>query len=368
MTLKTALPHSFLPMHRTASVRRTLTAVALPAALAMLVTGCTKKPIDDATLTTNVQSALSADAVIGKQPVQVAVQGGIVTLTGNVSDDTAKQVAAQDAARVAGVKEVVDSMTVAGVAVAPTITEAAPAASSSSASPAPPPMPRPTTPAERAAIANHQPLPQPLPPALVASAPQQPLVKTVHVAAGRVIPIRITESLSSETTQPGTTFHGVVTHEVDADGMLAIPAGSAVTGTVTDAKDAGHYKGNSLLSLTLDSIRIRGERVHVVTDAYSVEGKGRGKNTAEKIGGGAAVGAILGGIFGGGKGAAIGAAAGGGGGAVVQGVTRGQQVSIPSETVLHFHTIDPIAVQTTEVPYPDQNPDAAPSEPTLQPR
>jgi hypothetical protein len=160
----------------------------------------------------------------------------------------------------------------------------------------------------------------------------------------------------------------VVTHEVDADGLLAIPAGSTVIGTVTDSKDATHYKGSSRLAITLDSVRIRGQRIALATDAYALEGKGRGKNTAEKIGGGAAIGAVLGGIFGGGKGAAIGAAAGGGGGAVVQGVTRGQQVSIPSETVVHFHTSAPIAVQTSEMPYPDQNRDAAPHEPTLQPR
>ena len=76
-------------------------------------------------------------------------------------------------------------------------------------------------------------------------------------------------------------------------------------------------------------------------------GEGRGKNTAEKVGGGAAVGAILGGIFGGGKGAAIGAAAGGGVGAGANTVTRGQQVQIPSETVVRFKLSDPIIVHVT---------------------
>jgi hypothetical protein len=82
-----------------------------------------------------------------------------------------------------------------------------------------------------------------------------------------------------------------------------------------------------------------------------VEGNGRGKNTAEKIGGGAAVGAILGGIFGGGRGAAIGAGAGAGGGAIVQGATRGQQVRIPSETIIRFRTEAPFSVRTAELPY-----------------
>jgi hypothetical protein len=84
-----------------------------------------------------------------------------------------------------------------------------------------------------------------------------------------------------------------------------------------------------------------------VTDAYDKQGAGRGKNTALKTGGGAAVGAILGGLLGGGKGAAIGAASGGGLGAGVNGVTKGQQVQIPTETLVTFHLQSPISVTTS---------------------
>src|SRR5436309_2503567 len=111
-----------------------LTGVCL---FAFSLAGC-NKPITDAELTTNVQAALKQDTAISQQPVRIAVQNGVVTLTGNVSDDTASTVAAQDAARVKGVKEVVDQLTVAGINVAPTVT-----------SPAAPTQARQTTPAER---------------------------------------------------------------------------------------------------------------------------------------------------------------------------------------------------------------------------
>ena len=75
---------------------------------------------------------------------------------------------------------------------------------------------------------------------------------------------------------------------------------------------------------------------------------GRGKNTAAKTGGGAALGAIIGALAGGGKGAAIGAVTGGGVGAGVNGVTRGQQVQIPSETLVSFHLQSPISVTTSK--------------------
>jgi hypothetical protein len=297
-------------------------------------TGCSKKAVPDPTLAANVKSALTADSSISQQPVQVAVQSGVVTLTGNVSDDTASSVAAQDAAKVSGVKEVVNDLTVAGISVPPTVT-----------SPATPTYARPATAQEQTAIAQNQPLPAP---PENAPAPPEPVFHDITVPAGKEISIRLTEELDSATTQTGTPIHGVVTHQVVSDGYVVIPAGAAVSGTVIDAKDAGHYKGNSILSIEFTSLRRRGNLIAISTDPYTVEGKGRGKNSVEKIGGGAAIGAVLGGIFGGGKGAAIGAAAGGGGGAVVQGVTHGQQVTIQSESVIRFHLANPITVHTAE--------------------
>lgn len=308
--------------------------------VAGMLSGCSK-PITDAQLTTNVQTALKQDTAISQQPVRVAVQNGVVTLTGNVTDDTASSVAAQDAARVKGVKEVVDQLTVAGIQVAPTVT-----------SPTAPTKPRQTTAAERQTIAQGKPLAAAAAPetSQAPPPPPEPTYRDVTAPAGTVIPIRITEALSSETAQDGQPFNGVVTHEVVHDGMVIIPAGSAVSGRVVAAKDAGHFKGHSELSVELTAVRRHGTLLNVATDPYTVEGKNRGKNSVEKVGGGAAIGAVLGGIFGGGKGAGIGALAGGGGGAVLQGVTRGQQVQIPSESLIRFHLARPLTVRTSEAP------------------
>jgi hypothetical protein len=334
--------------HLLPTLRRTSLAFA---ALALLSFAGCKKTVDDPTLTTNVKSALSADAAVAQQPIQVAVQAGVVTLTGNVSDSTASAVAAEDAAKVAGVKEVVNSLTVAGLAVAPTIV-----------SPTAPTVARPTTHQERVAIRQGQFLP---PPPENAPAPPQPTFHDVTVPAGRDIAIRITETLDSQTTQSGTPFNGVTVREIDADGYVAIPAGSAVSGNVLDAKDATHFKGSSFLSIQLTAIRRHGQLINIATDPYEVQGKGRGVNSAEKIGGGAAVGALLGGIFGGGKGAAIGAGAGAGGGAILQGATRGQQVSIPSESVIRFRLASPFTVHTAEAA---SNEDPNDGPPALQQR
>ncbi len=305
-------------------------------ALCLGFSGC-NHPVSDADLTNNVHAAIAADPAIKQQPVQIAVQKGVVTLTGNVSDDTASTVAAVDAAKVKGVKEVVNSLTVAGIQVAPTVT-------SSTA----PDQPRQTTPAERQAIAQGQPVPAPN--SAAPPAPPAPTYRDITAPAGTVVPVRITEHLDSETAQDGERFNGVVTHEVIHDGMVIIPAGSAVSGRVVAAKDAGHYKGHSLLSIELTAVRRHGQLIPISTDAYTEEGKNRGKNSVEKIGGGAAIGALVGGLLGHGKGAAIGALAGGGGGAAVQGFTRGQQVSIPSESLIRFRLTRPLTVRTAEEP------------------
>jgi hypothetical protein len=132
-----------------------------------------------------------------------------------------------------------------------------------------------------------------------------------------------------------------------ADGLVAIRQGAGVTGRVSAVQEAAHYKGNSLLTIELVSINRNGDSIAVSSQPYSVEGKGRGKNTAAKVGGGAAIGAIIGAIAGGGKGAAIGSAAGAGVGAGANTVTRGEQVKIPSESLVNFQTTNTLAVRVS---------------------
>ncbi len=337
----------------------------LALSLSLVLSGCKSHPAptDDASLNTRVQTALSSDQNLGGQSIQASVASGVVTLNGNVSSDTARAIASQDAAQVAGVRTVVNNLVVAPPAPAPSAAVALPSpppsparaqqkakkpAAIAKASPPPPPPPAPIVrntpaPAPQPApfIAQEQPAPPP---------PPQPVVHRITLSPGFAIPVRITQTLDSATTQIGDKFTGAIVSDLVVDGMVVLPQGTPVTGHVDDVKNATHFKGSSLLTISLNSIDRKGEHVDILTDGYTRQGEGRGKNTAEKVGGGAAVGAILGGILGGGKGAAIGAAAGGGVGAGAQGVTRGQQVQIPSETVVRFKLSDSVVIRVTTNP------------------
>lgn len=324
-----------------------------PLGLVLGLAGC-QHTVSDAALHSGVQNALASDPSIRQQPVQVAVQNGVVTLSGNVSDETASNVAAQDAAKVKGVKQVVNSLQVAGSPTAGTQvagaqvgnTQVAPAVTTPDA-PVPSSGPSRTAVPPRSSSATSTAPPSP---------PPAPITREVTAPAGTTIPVRITETLQSQTATDGEPFNGVVTQEIVHGGLVVLPAGTPVSGRVVASKDAGHFKGNSELSLELTSARRHGEVIPLSTGVYTLEGKGRGKNTAEKVGGGAAIGAVLGGIFGGGKGAGIGALAGGGGGTVLQGVTRGQQVSVRSESVIRFRLTRPLTVADAEKPSGDVSP------------
>jgi len=329
-------------------------APAAAIALALTLAGCKSSTpaTDDASLNTQVQSRLSSDQNLAGQPIQASVSSGVVTLNGSVFSDSARTIASGDIAQIPGVKTVVNNLMVAPpppVAGVTPMMAPIPAQKPSKPSPAvsaPLPQPAPVVrnapapqyaaqPAPAPAVAQTPPPPPP---------PPAPVAHDITLPAGTAIPVRITQTLDSATTQTGDKFTGAIASDIIVDGMVVLPQGTPVTGHVDEAHDAAHFKGSASLVISLTSISRKGERIEVATDAYTKQGEGRGKNTAEKVGGGAAVGAILGGILGGGKGAAIGAAAGGGVGAGANTVTRGQQVQIPSETVVRFRLSDAIIV------------------------
>jgi hypothetical protein len=174
---------------------------------------------------------------------------------------------------------------------------------------------------------------------------RDPTLKPMVVDAGTVIIVTMDQSISSKTNNPGDYFDASVAAPVMAHGKQVIPLGARASGTVTDAKSAGRFKGGAELGVTLDSVTVNNKTYQIQTTAVEESGKGRGKRTAEGAGGGAAVGAIIGAIAGGGKGAAIGAGAGAGAGTAGAAFTGNRDIAISAETKLSFKLTEPLEIR-----------------------
>ena len=89
--------------------------VALTAAL-LFAAACAQS---DAGITTKVKSKLAADDTVKAYQIDVDTKNKVVTLSGNVDSQAAKEMAVTLARGTAGVSDVVDNITVAGAAPAP---------------------------------------------------------------------------------------------------------------------------------------------------------------------------------------------------------------------------------------------------------
>jgi BON domain len=336
-----------------------------------LAAGCSHAP-NDAALVTSIQSQMFADSRLKNANLQVTADKGEITLAGSVPDDAAHLDAYKIASQTPGVTKVNDQMTV-------EVAQAAPASLA---------PPRPLKPAhveklarrethkekthhkkhapeqDQAQYADNNPSPAPadatqepppqqqdqnLPPApqpaaALAPPPPPPQPVPMEIAAGTTLTIRMIDGVDSSVNQPGEIFRASLENPIVSGDRVVVPKGADVYTRLVSSSSAGKFAGKSELHLELVKLDFRGKSYPLVSDTYSVSGSSRGKNTAEKVGGGAVIGAIIGAIAGGGKGAAIGAGVGGAGGGVYQAATHGQQVRIPSETKLDFQLDQPLTV------------------------
>jgi hypothetical protein len=158
----------------------------------------------------------------------------------------------------------------------------------------------------------------------------------VTVPAGTRISVRTIDAIDSTKNHVGDRFQASLEEPLIVDDNVVAAKGADVYGRLEESKETGTFTGRSELKVALTGIVVDGETVPLVTGDYELTGKSKGASTAKRTVGGAAIGSIIGAIAGGGKGAAIGAGTGAGLGAGSEIITKGEQVKIPSETLLDF--------------------------------
>lgn len=166
--------------------------------------------------------------------------------------------------------------------------------------------------------------------------PSAKTVRYITIPAGTRISVRTIDGIDSTKNHVGDRFQASLEEPLTADGNIVVAKGADVFGRLAESRKSGTFTGRSQLQLELTGIVVNGQTIPLVTGEYELTGTSRGASTAKRTVGGAAVGSIIGALAGGGKGAAIGAGVGGGVGAGSETITKGDQVKVPSETLLDF--------------------------------
>ncbi len=167
----------------------------------------------------------------------------------------------------------------------------------------------------------------------------------VTVDPGTPAYVMVMQPIDSKHTKIGTPFHGILVQNIVVkNGLIAIPRGADVTGTVVDARGPGKLKGRPHLALQLTGINVSSTMYPVISQMWVRGGPGKGGQSAANIAGSAGVGAIIGGAVGGGPTALLGGLLGGLGGAGLSSLSSGPQLYIPPESVLTFYLSAPITV------------------------
>jgi hypothetical protein len=182
--------------------------------------------------------------------------------------------------------------------------------------------------------------PEPAPPP-----PPPPEPRVVTIPAGTEIRVRTIQTLSSDRNSAGDTFLATLDDDLMIDNIIVADKGARVEGRVVETRRAGRVKDVSNLVVELSSLETAdGQTIGIATQRIHREGEESKGSDAKKIGIATGIGAVIGAIAGGGKGAAIGAGAGAGAGTGTVMATRGEDVTIRSETRLQFRLLDSVQV------------------------
>lgn len=182
--------------------------------------------------------------------------------------------------------------------------------------------------------------------------------------AGTALQLKLNNTLSTRSSNPGDTFTATVTEPVtSADhATVLIPRGSTVEGRVASVTRGGSISGTSRLQLNFDQLRLpNGSSIplnaqlsgihqqqgvgNVITGSPSTTNEGgvqqsKTRRTVGTAAAGGAVGALIGAIAGGGKGAGIGTLVGAGLGVVL--ADKNGALDLPAGTPITITLSQPL--------------------------
>jgi hypothetical protein len=151
--------------------------------------------------------------------------------------------------------------------------------------------------------------------------------REITVPADTPLSLEVRTKINTGAVHAGDVVTGVLVETVVVDGVDVLPAGSQLTGHVTEATASGKVKGRAHLAIEFDRITAN-DGTYSMAARFEATAPSTKKSDTKKIGIPAVGGAVLGAVLGGKKGAAVGAAIGGGAGTAAVLMTDGGEVEL----------------------------------------
>src|ERR1051325_1926653 len=119
----------------------------------------------------------------------------------------------------------------------------------------------------------------------------------VTIPSGTTLRLALASAVGSDTSNVEQAVRATLRSPVTINGREALPAGSEVTGVVTEADGSGRVKGRARVAMRFNAVKAHGESYDITTSGYAQEAEATKKKDAEKIAIGAGAGAALGAIL-----------------------------------------------------------------------
>jgi hypothetical protein len=188
----------------------------------------------------------------------------------------------------------------------------------------------------------------------------------IEVPGGTHIPLVLHNAISTRSARPGDPVYFETLFPIMVNGQVAIPAGSYVSGEVTEAKRPGRVKGRAQLMLKLTTMILPNAYMVNLNASPSNAGTGGGETVngegaivgdsdkasdAGTIAKTTAAGAGIGGLARGGEGAGIGAGIGAVAGLAAVLLSRGPEAELPRGSTVEVVTNRSILLDADKVQF-----------------
>ena len=143
--------------------------------------------------------------------------------------------------------------------------EAKPAAEATGAAPAGTPSAAPAPASTTSAAPSAQASPAPAAAPSTPPPPPAPTFREVTIPAGTSLSVTVLSTLASDKSKVEDPVKGSIAKAVTVSGVTALPAGTQILGSVTEADESGRVKGKAAVAFRFDRLVVDGETVRVQT-------------------------------------------------------------------------------------------------------